>query len=107
MSSKPLLVDMSSAETPEELHTILAESLGFPDYYGKNWDAFWDIVRDPEGHLVDLPEKVYFTGWNEISSRLSREARLFEKCVVDLADYRYIRWRFLLYRRGVDELSEK
>lgn len=37
-------------------HTELARTFGFPDYYGKNWDAFndcfGDFVADHSGELV-------------------------------------------------------
>lgn len=49
------------------LLTEVGKALRFPPHYGKNFDAFWDCVRDlrVEGHVVvlihqdlpDIPEK--------------------------------------------------
>jgi RNAse (barnase) inhibitor barstar len=49
--------------TKEALLGMLAQRLHFPDYFGANWDALWDCIRDlswlPEGPVVirhsDLP----------------------------------------------------
>ncbi len=38
-----------------ELHESLAEALSFPDYYGKNWDAFRDCLSDlPQGGQTSI-----------------------------------------------------
>jgi RNAse (barnase) inhibitor barstar len=41
----------------KETFLIFGEALGFPDYYGRNWDAFEECIRDfgwcpAEGYLV-------------------------------------------------------
>jgi RNAse (barnase) inhibitor barstar len=28
-----------------ELHKVIKEGFGFPDYYGENWSALWDCLR--------------------------------------------------------------
>ena len=33
-------IDLGGASTKEEVHNRIAQALGFPDYYGRNWDAF-------------------------------------------------------------------
>jgi hypothetical protein len=42
--------------TKQELFTTLATQLSFPDYFGENWDAFHECVRDlswlPAGPVV-------------------------------------------------------
>lgn len=35
-----VILDLSSVNSVRELHERLAETLEFPDCYGKNWDAF-------------------------------------------------------------------
>lgn len=36
----------SGLETREELFNVLAEQLNFPGYFGRNWDALYDLLRD-------------------------------------------------------------
>lgn len=40
------IVDFQDVKHYLEIHTILKEGLCFPDYYGRNWDAFWDCLTD-------------------------------------------------------------
>ncbi len=44
------LVDVNGVDTTKALHELLASRLGFPDYYGRNWDAFNDCVS------CDIPQ---------------------------------------------------
>ena len=39
-----LTLDVTHCRTWWELHTILKETFGLPDYYGKNADALWDLL---------------------------------------------------------------
>jgi RNAse (barnase) inhibitor barstar len=57
---------------------LIAEAFGFPDYYGRNWDAFDECIRD-----VELPPHVEITGLEALRVRLPREAELFQRCVAD------------------------
>lgn len=40
-------IDLGSAETEKDIHALLKESLSFPDYYGYNLDALYDVLLDP------------------------------------------------------------
>ena len=50
---KQIILDFKQFETKEEVHEFLSETLGFPDYYGRNLDALYDI-------LSVWPEEVAF-----------------------------------------------
>ena len=76
-----VVVDLSKIETPEGLHTLLAERLGFPDYYGKNWDAFDECFGDEASS--PLPEAVRFVGMKALEVRLPREAQLLRSSLVE------------------------
>lgn len=43
-------IDVSAIQTRKQLHDLLFIELGFPDYYGSNWDAFNDCTCSSPGH---------------------------------------------------------
>jgi ribonuclease inhibitor len=73
-----LKVDVGAVSTPQELHSLLADLFHFPDYYGQNWDAFDECIRD-----VELPTRVEIVGLEALCARLPREAELLQRCVAD------------------------
>ena len=41
----PILpIDLSNCRSPGELHLLLKEKSGLPEYYGENWPALWDCL---------------------------------------------------------------
>jgi len=66
-----VIVDLSAVTSNRELHEVLKRGLGFPDWYGMNWDAFWDAITG----LVEMPERLQFTGWSSFEARLPAEAQ--------------------------------
>ena len=77
-------IDLSEVTSSSELHSILSEALGFPGWYGNNWDAFWDAITG----LVPMPAQLKISGWESFSKRLPGEARLLKKCLADMkAEY--------------------
>jgi ribonuclease inhibitor len=71
-----LKVDVGAVTSRRELHRLLAEAFRFPDYYGHNWDAFDECIRD-----VDIPPRIEIAGLAEVRARLPREAGLLQQCV--------------------------
>lgn len=74
-------IDLSRIQTPKDLHTTLGISLSFPDWYGQNWDAFWDAIIG----LVEMPETLEFSGWDIFSERLPHDAKMLRQCLAELA----------------------
>ena len=70
-------IDVSGALTKAELHELLYRKLGFPDYYGRNWDAFDECISDSD---LPLPKSVTVRGMRALAAILPREAALFRKC---------------------------
>ena len=52
MSQKKYTIDFSNVKYYMEMHKIIQVSLDFPDYYGCNWDAFWDCLTDMYGEPI-------------------------------------------------------
>jgi RNAse (barnase) inhibitor barstar len=76
---EPVVIDLSEVRTALALHELLARQLAFPEYYGKNWDAFDECFGDPDAG--PLPVAVRFVGWEVLAQHLPREARLLRDCI--------------------------
>ena len=50
----PYILDFSNIKYYDEMHLIFKEVFDFPDYYGENWDAFWDCIKALVGDPVNI-----------------------------------------------------
>lgn len=66
-----IVIDLSRIQSKQELHEALQIALGFPHWYGRNWDAFWDAITG----LVAMPTTLQFIGWPNFEVRLPVEAQ--------------------------------
>ena len=41
---KIVKLDLTGCESLLEIHERIRKAFDFPDWYGKNWDAFWDLL---------------------------------------------------------------
>ncbi|KAA0946941.1 MULTISPECIES: barstar family protein [unclassified Pseudomonas] len=81
MTRLPVIkIDLSSIKDSQELHSTLSNVLGFPDWYGQNWDAFWDAITG----LVEMPITLQLSGWDIFSEHLPQDARLLQQCLTDM-----------------------
>jgi len=71
---KIIEIDLTSIKTSNELHELLKRKLDFPEFYGMNWNAFWDAITS----LVELPEKLVLIGWNEMEKKISEDAKIMK-----------------------------
>ncbi len=74
-----VVVDVSTVPDARALHGLLSDKLGFPSYYGMNWDAFNDCFGESDS--APLPETLRIVGWARFEERLPNEAALFRECL--------------------------
>jgi RNAse (barnase) inhibitor barstar len=88
MSDEPIEIEINLDDiaTTAGLHERLAFQLAFPDYYGKNWDAFFDCVRDPQQSR--MPDVLRLSGWSAFETRLPRDARIMKSCLAAMTRVR-------------------
>ncbi|WP_392750206.1 barstar family protein [Streptomyces sp. LN590] len=67
-----ITIDVGSVEDERQLHELLARELGFPSFYGRNWDAFWDAVTG----LAEIPGRLRLVGWAHLSESVPRGAAM-------------------------------
>jgi RNAse (barnase) inhibitor barstar len=68
-------IDVTNVQSANELHLLLKEKLEFPNFYGENWDAFWDAITG----LVSLPDKLIFVGWADLEKRLTKDSKIMKE----------------------------
>jgi ribonuclease inhibitor len=76
-----IILDLSSVTTSEGLQMLLEDALGFPGWYGRNWDAFWDAIAA----LVEMPQRLQCIGWNAFAERLPSDAKLMKECLDEIS----------------------
>lgn len=73
-------IDLKSVSSSRQLHQLLMKKLQFPEFYGCNWNAFWDAITG----LVEMPETLRLVGWSELEARLPHDSELMKKCLDDM-----------------------
>ena len=70
------VLDLSTVSSRDELHKRLACFFGFPDYYGRNWDAFDECIVDfpPGGTIV-------IRGYTRLRTALPGDASLLRRAL--------------------------
>ena len=66
------ILDFSKVDYINEVHQIIKDELDFPDYYGMNWDAFWDCLRD----MIGDPIHIKLIGTERVQNKFSRHAKI-------------------------------
>ena len=41
---KIITLDLTGCKFLGEIHQRIKKAFGFPDFYGENWSAFWDLL---------------------------------------------------------------
>jgi len=72
-------IDLDLAVNIKHLHEIFIERLDFPDFYGKNWDAFWDAITG----LVDMPKELILLNWGGFEKKFKNDSQILKKIITD------------------------
>ena len=76
-------VDFSKVKYYIEIHEVLKRELDFPDYYGQNWDAFWDCLTDMAGQTV----RIEIVGLEVIKQKFSGEEKILLETLKEFKHY--------------------
>ena len=79
---KIIELDLTGCKTLGELHERIRVAFDFPEWYGKNWDAFNDLLRTE----CDA-DKVVVKGINTISSKFAEDINLLSEILKRKTDF--------------------
>ena len=77
---KTIVIDGGMMFTREAAHDYLALRLGFPDYYGRNLDALYDLLTESTA-----PMTILVTHWAELEQNLGHYAAALLDTLYDAA----------------------
>ncbi len=72
---KTIIIDMTAIKTPKEFQAAIKTILDMSDFYGMNWDAYWDGITG----LISLPDMLVLEGWQNYKELQKNDAELFEE----------------------------
>lgn len=79
-----MTLDLTGIHTKHDLHQLFKTRLGFPDWYGVSWDAFWDCIVA----VVQMPPVLTLTHWEEFAQACPRDMAILRQIEQDYNEYR-------------------
>jgi RNAse (barnase) inhibitor barstar len=74
-----MTLDLTSITTKADLHELFKTTLGFPEWYGPSWDAFWDSATA----IVQMPPTLTLTHWQEFARHCPRDFSILQQVIQD------------------------
>ncbi len=72
-------IDFSGVTSERDVHEAFARSLHFPDFYGHNWDAFWDVLC-----CFDVfPRRLTLVGKEHLRRAVPKAYEQLQSCFAD------------------------
>lgn len=78
---KVVTLDLTDCKYLGELHERIRKAFDFPEWYGENWDAFWDLLRSD----CDA-DKVEIMGTDTLSKEFDGEIKKLYKVLQDFKE---------------------
>ena len=80
MSEKKIIkLDLTGCKYLDEIHDRIKEAFDFPEWYGKNWDAFWDSLWS---HME--ASRVEITGESKVPQSLTDDINIMNRLLDDM-----------------------
>ena len=80
---KTVTLDLTGCQSLGEIHQRIKKTFDFPDFYGQNWDAFWDLLRNE----CDA-NKIEVLGEDTVSKELEPSIEMINEILQELKEHR-------------------
>ena len=77
-----MTLDLTGITSKAALHQLFKEQLGFEEWYGPSWDAFWDSVVA----IVAMPPVLTLTNWEEFARCCPHDMEILRQVIRDYAE---------------------
>jgi ribonuclease inhibitor len=79
MTDNSVVIDLSGVNTKVAIHQAFKQQLGFPEWYGPSWDAFWDAIIA----VVEMPDEVVLLNWQEFAQACPKDMQILRQIISD------------------------
>lgn len=94
LAEDPVVLKLDDCADWAALHERIRKTFGLPAYYGRNWDAMWDCLRDV--FFPAVPRRIVVEGLGAMAGDLQKYSGTLRKIFADLqAEYP---WVTVMYR---------
>ena len=76
-------IDFTNVKNYLEMHFVIRQALDWPDYYGCNWDAFWDCLTN----MVGRPIHIEILGLDIIERNFENAAKMMVDTLREFKHY--------------------
>ena len=80
---KTIELDLTGCQYLSEIHERIRIAFDFPEWYGSNWDAFWDLLRSE----CDS-DKLIIKGINTFTKEFDEHIAIFKETLDDYIEFR-------------------
>ena len=83
MKENKYIIDFREVKYYLEMHGVIRKALKFPDYYGCNWDAFWDCLSE----MYSDPVHIEIIGLDVIERKFDSAAKMMVDTLREFKHY--------------------
>ena len=69
---KQYTIDFTNVKTYDEFYDAISEELDFPSWFGRNFDAVWDLLT---GH-IEYPANIHIKGASKLPKDLCEDIEI-------------------------------
>ncbi|MCI1188968.1 barstar family protein [Hymenobacter sp. DH14] len=74
-----MTIDLTDIDTKAAFHMLMKRELGFPDWYGVSWDAFWDAIIA----VVEMPDTVVLQHWQAFAQACPHDMAILRDIIAN------------------------